>query len=71
MVAELLDADDKTLLDKGMVLLGEVEGMPEWVRLGRTARPKCYDVIGGGNAEKGKAIIDIVWAQKQELAAKK
>jgi hypothetical protein len=45
--------------------------MSEWVRLGRTAWPKCYDVIGGGNAEKGKAIIDIVWAKKQELAAKK
>lgn len=70
-VAELLAADDKILTDKGMVLLGEVEDMSEWVRLGRTAWPKCYDVIGGGNAEKGKAIIDIVWAKKQELAAKK
>ena len=70
-VAELLAADDKILTDRGMVLLGEVEDMPEWIRLGRTAWPKCYDVIGGGNAEKGKAIIDIVWAKKMELAGKK
>ena len=67
-VAEILAEDDKTLESKGMVLLGEVEDMPEWFRLGRTAWPKCYEVIGGGNAEKGKAIVDMVMAKK---AAKK
>lgn len=69
-VAGILAADDKTLESKGMVLLGEPEDMPEWFRLGRNAWPKCYDVIGGGNAEKGKAIVDMVLAKKAELSKK-
>lgn len=52
-----------------MELLGVVEGLPEWVSLGRTAWPKCYEVIGDGNAEKGKAVMDIVLAKKQVTSA--
>lgn len=69
-VAGMLEADNKILKEKGMELLGTVTDMDEWVRLGRTAWPKCYDVIGGGNEEKGKAIIDIVLAKAEELKKK-
>ncbi|MBQ8664245.1 MAG: TRAP transporter substrate-binding protein [Mailhella sp.] len=69
-VAGILAADDKILESHGMVLLGEVEDMPEWFRLGRTAWPKCYEVIGAGNAEKGKAIVDMVMAKKAEISKK-
>ncbi len=69
-VAGILVSDNKILESKGMVLLGEPEDMPEWFRLGRNAWPKCYEVIGGGNAEKGKAIVDMVMAKKAELPKK-
>ena len=69
-VAEILAADDKLMREHGMELLGVVEDLPEWVRLGRAAWPKCYDVIGDGDAAKGKAIIDLVLAKKAELAKK-
>jgi len=69
-VAGILEKDNQLLQERGMVLLGEVEDMPEWFRLGRTAWPKCYEVIGAGNAEKGKAIVDMVMAKKAELAKK-
>ena len=64
------EADDKLMVEHGMELLGVVEDLPEWIRLGRTAWPKCYEVIGDGNAEKGKAVMDIVLAKKEALAKK-
>ena len=69
-VAGMLEADDKLMREHGMELLGVVEDLPEWVRLGRTAWPKCYEVIGDGDAAKGKAVIDIVMAKKAELSKK-
>ena len=63
-VAEMLETDDKLMQQHGMELLGVVEYLPEWVRLGRTAWPKCYEVSGDGSAEKGKAVMDIVLAKK-------
>ena len=69
-VAGMLEADDKLMVEHGMELLGVVEDLPEWIRLGRTAWPKCYDVIGDGDAAKGKAVMDIVLAKKEALAKK-
>ena len=69
-VAGMLEADDALMRQHGMELLGVVEDLPEWVRLGRTAWPKCYDVIGGGDAKKGKAIMDVVMAKKKALSVK-
>ena len=63
-VAEMLETDDKLMQQHGMELLGVVEYLPERVRLGRTAWPKCYEVIGDGSAEMGKAVMDIVLAKK-------
>lgn len=63
LVADILKSDDDYLMSKGMVLLGEVEDLPKWFELGRNAWPKCYDVIGNGNAEKGKGIVDMVLAK--------
>lgn len=61
-VAELMVADIALMKSKGMEILGVVEDLPEWTRLGRTAWPKCYEVIGGGKAEKGKVVMDMVLA---------
>ena len=69
-VAGMLEADDKLMREHGMELLGVVEDLPEWVRLGRTAWPKCYDVIGDGDAAKGRAVMEIVLAEKDALARK-
>ena len=69
-VAGMLEADDKLMQQHGMELLGVVEDLPEWVRLGRTAWPKCYDVIGDGDAARGKAVMDAVLAGKDSLAKK-
>jgi tripartite ATP-independent transporter DctP family solute receptor len=66
-VAGLIAADSEIMKKNGMELLGPVTDMPEWVRLGRTAWPKCYEVIGDGNGEKGKAIMDIVQAKAVAL----
>ena len=59
-----IETDDKLMQQHGMELLGVVEYLPERVRLGRPAWPKCYEVIGDGSAEKGKAVMDIVLAKK-------
>ena len=66
-VADMLATDDKLMQEHGMELLGVVEDLPEWVRLGRTAWPKCYEVIGDGDAAKGKAVIDVVLAKKEAV----
>lgn len=66
-VAGMLEADDKLMQEHGMELLGPVEDLDEWFRLGRNAWPKCYEVIGDGDAAKGKAIVDEVLARKAEL----
>ena len=64
-VAWILENDNERMKRHGMELLGVVEDLPEWVRLGRTAWPKCYEVVGGGNAEKGKQIVDLVLSKKK------
>ena len=51
-----------------MELLGVVEDLSEWTRLGRTSWLKCYDVLGYGNADKGKAIMAVVLSKKEALA---
>ena len=70
-VADMLATDDKLMQEHGMELLGVVEDLPEWVRLGRTAWPKCYEVIGDGDAAKGKAVIDVVWPRRKLLPRSK
>ena len=69
-VAGMLEVDDKLMRQHGMELLGVVEDLPEWIRLGRTAWPKCYEIIGGGDAGKGKAIMDMIMAKKKALSLK-
>ena len=67
-VAGMLEADDKLMVEHGMELLGVVEDLSEWTRLGRTSWLKCYDVLGYGNADKGKAIMAVVLSKKEALA---
>ena len=65
-----VEADDKLMVEHGMELLGVVEDLPNGSALAITAWPKCYEVIGDSNAEKGKAVMDIVLAKKEALAKK-
>ena len=67
-VSAMLAEDDKTMREQGMELLGVVEDLPEWTRLGRTSWLKCYDVLGYGNAYKGNAIMAVVLSKKEALA---
>lgn len=67
-VPGMLAEDGKILREQGMELLGVVEDLPEWTRLGRTSWLKCYDVLGYGNADKGKAIMALVLSKKEALA---
>ena len=64
-VAWILENDNKRMQEHGMELLGVVEDLDEWAQLGRNAWPKCYDVVGGGNAEQGKQIVDLVLSKKK------
>ncbi|NLW80920.1 MAG: TRAP transporter substrate-binding protein [Desulfovibrionales bacterium] len=64
-VAGMLETDNKLMKEHGMELLGTVKDIDEWIRLGRTAWPKCYEVIGGGDAAKGKAIVDLALSKKK------
>lgn len=66
-VPGMLAEDGKILREQGMELLGVVEDLPEWTRLGRTSWLKCYDVLGYGNADKGKAIMALVLSKKEAL----
>ncbi|MDL2266473.1 TRAP transporter substrate-binding protein [Desulfovibrio sp. OttesenSCG-928-G15] len=65
-VAWILENDNERMKKNGMELLGVVSDLPEWERLGRTAWPKCYEVIGAGNADNGKAIVDMVLSKKAQ-----
>ena len=62
----ILEEDNKRMIAGGMELLGVVSDLPEWIRLGRNAWPKCYDVIGGGDAAKGKQIVDLALSHKKK-----
>lgn len=64
------EADDKLMVEHGMELLGVVEDLPEWIRLGRTAWPKCYEVVATAMPKRSKAVMDIVLAKKEALAKK-
>ena len=66
-VAGILEADDKSMVEHGMELLGVVNDIDEWIRLGRTAWPKCYEVIGGGDAKKGEEVMKIVKEKGQGI----
>ena len=62
-----MEADDKSMVEHGMELLGVVTDIDEWFRLGRTAWPKCYEVIGGGDAARGQEVMNIVKEKGQGI----
>ena len=66
LVAGMLKEDGELMTKGGMVLLGPASDLPEWQRLGRNAWPKCYEVIGGGDAAKGKGIVELALSKKKK-----
>lgn len=52
-----------------MILLGEPKDKEEWVKRAQATWPKFYSLIGGGDEEKGKEIIEIVEKFKAEYDA--
>ncbi|MEI3478007.1 MAG: TRAP transporter substrate-binding protein [Bilophila sp.] len=67
-VAEMLETDDKLMQQHGMELLGVVEDLPMDAPWPYRVAQAPTEVIGDGNAEKGKAVMDIVLAKKEALA---
>jgi len=61
---EGVEGDKKALEEKGMELFGRPEDMDEWIKRGKSIWPEYYEMIGGGDAEKGKQVIDILESQK-------
>lgn len=64
-----IERDKQILRDNGMILSGEPEDMEEWVKRARATWPKFYSLIGNGDEEKGKAIIETVEKYKAEFDA--
>ncbi|MCL4439539.1 MAG: ABC transporter substrate-binding protein, partial [Firmicutes bacterium] len=66
-----LESDKRTVKEKGMVLCGPPEDKEEWVKRAKSTWPQFYELIGKGDKEKGKQIIDTVEKYKAEYAQKK
>lgn len=66
-----IEKDKQTIKEKGMILLGPPEDKEEWVKRARSTWPQFYELIGQGDKEKGKQIIETVEKYKAEYAAKK
>jgi tripartite ATP-independent transporter DctP family solute receptor len=64
-----IERDKQILRDNDMILLGEPKDKEEWVKRAQATWPKFYSLIGGGNEEKGKEIIEIVEKFKAEYDA--
>lgn len=60
MAAELDAGDIAYLEEHGMVFLGLPTDYEEWVARGRSIWDSQYELIGGGDAAAGKAIVDKV-----------
>jgi TRAP-type transport system periplasmic protein len=56
----MFDDDVKFLKSKGMQIFGPPTDKPEWVKRAKATWPKAYSIIGAGNADAGKAIVEKV-----------
>ena len=54
-----------TLKSHGMEFLGQPEDFDEWVKRGRAVWSDFYELIGGGDKEAGKQVVDRVLAEAQ------
>lgn len=53
--------DDLDILEEaGVEMVGYPEDMEDWIEAAKSIWPNYYEMIGGGDAEKGKQIIDTV-----------
>lgn len=59
---QMNEEDIKFLVEKGMERLGKPSDMDQWIEKGRSVWPESYALIGGGDAAKGKAIVDDILA---------
>lgn len=64
---KMLDADKEYLKSKGMVLTGPPEDLDEWVKGAKKSWVDAYEIIGGGDKARGKAVIDMVSQLKTVL----
>lgn len=53
------------LKKRGMEFVGKPSDYDEWVKRGRSTWEEQYKTIGGGDAAKGKAIVDEIMAAKK------
>lgn len=64
---EMKKKDLEIMKKAGMELSGPPTDMEEWVKAGRSTWPAAYKIIGGGDEEKGKAILNQVEKIKSGL----
>jgi TRAP-type C4-dicarboxylate transport system substrate-binding protein len=63
----MFEDDIKFLKSKGMEVFGPPTDKPEWVKRAKATYPKVYSVVGGGNADVGKSIIDKIEQLKKTV----
>jgi tripartite ATP-independent transporter DctP family solute receptor len=59
-----VEKDKEALKEKGMVLLGPPKDKMEWINRAKSTWPEFYEMLGGGDAEKGKWVIKQLEAEK-------
>jgi tripartite ATP-independent transporter DctP family solute receptor len=64
---KMFEDDIKFLKSKGMEVFGPPTDKPEWVKRAKATYPKVYSVVGGGNADVGKSIIDKIEQLKKTV----
>lgn len=64
---KMFEDDIKFLKSKGMQVFGPPTDKPEWVKRAKATYPKVYSVIGAGNADAGKSIIDKIEQLKKTV----
>lgn len=64
---KMFEDDIKFLKSKGMDVFGPPADKPEWVKRAKATYPKVYSVVGGGNADAGKSIIDKIEQLKKTV----
>jgi TRAP-type C4-dicarboxylate transport system substrate-binding protein len=64
---KMFEDDVKFLESKGMVMAGQPSDLSEWVKGARKSWPDAYEIIGGGDAKRGQAIVELVGQMKSVL----
>lgn len=65
-IDKLGEEDVEYLKEQGVEFLGEPEDFEKWVEAGKSVWPEVYELIGGGDAEKGEEFVDEMITKLEE-----